>query len=83
MLEEIINMMNELLQEGMAPRNVRAKIEESIKYLEDESKDLETRIGTVIATMDEISNDPNLPVFARTKIWNIVSRLEAVRSNHK
>jgi len=83
MIDEIITLMEELVNERTVPRNVRAKIEEAINNLKDENKDLETRIGTVIATMDEISNDPNLPVYARTKVWNIVSRLEAARSQNK
>jgi len=80
MFEEIINLMNDVMNERSVPKNVRSKIEESIKNLKDESKDPETRIGIVISTMDEISNDPNLPIYARTMIWNIVSRLESLRA---
>ncbi len=82
MFEEIINLMNDVMNERSVPKNVRSKIEESIKNLKDESKDPETRIGIVISTMDEISNDPNLPIYARTMIWNIVSRLESLRAKN-
>jgi len=30
--------------------------------------------------LDEISQDPNCPLFARTKIWNILSQLETISS---
>jgi uncharacterized protein (UPF0147 family) len=29
--------------------------------------------------LDEITNDPNMPMYARTKIWNVVSLLEEKR----
>jgi hypothetical protein len=28
--------------------------------------------------IDEVSNDPNMPVHARTRIWELVSQLETV-----
>jgi len=28
--------------------------------------------------MDEISNDPNIPMYTRTQVWNIVSILESM-----
>ena len=37
------------------------------------------RVSEVIARLDEISNDPNIPVHARTLIWEILSKLEAVK----
>ncbi|MCK4532040.1 MAG: UPF0147 family protein, partial [Candidatus Aenigmarchaeota archaeon] len=34
------------------------------------------RISTVISVLDESSNDPNISLYARTKIWDVVSKLE-------
>jgi len=41
------------------------------------TKNLKIRISTVINTMGEISNDPNIPMYARTQVWNIVSLLDS------
>jgi hypothetical protein len=78
-MKEIIKAMDELMEERGVPRNVRMKIEEAKKVLNDESQEVNVRIATAISIMDEISVDPNLPVYARTKIWNIVSMLEEKR----
>ena len=37
------------------------------------------KASTVISILDEISNDPNIPIHARTLIWNVLSELESVR----
>ncbi|MCK9306499.1 MAG: UPF0147 family protein, partial [Methanoculleus sp.] len=44
----------------------------------DESKSIGLRAATAISMIDEISNDPNMPVHARTRIWELVSQLETV-----
>ena len=47
--------------------------------MEDDSIDLTIRASNAISTLDEISQDPNCPLYARTKIWNAVSVLETIR----
>ena len=78
-MEEIIRAMDELMEERGVPRNVKMKIEEAKNLLRDESQEINVRVASAISIMDEISVDPNLPVYARTKIWNIVSMLEEKR----
>ncbi|MGL6298455.1 MAG: UPF0147 family protein, partial [Methanobacteriaceae archaeon] len=36
--------------------------------------------STVISMLDEISNDPNIPIHARTLIWEILSKLESIKN---
>lgn len=83
MINDVIGMINELIEDRSVPKNVRVRIEEIRTNLENEKEDQSIRIGTSISIMDDISNDPNLPVYARTKIWNIVSVMETIRSNIK
>ena len=37
------------------------------------------KASTVISILDDISNDPNIPIHARILVWNILSELEAVK----
>lgn len=81
MPEEAFNRVNDILQHIMedtsVPRNIRRAAEESKDIL---ARDEETTISasTVISILDEISNDPNIPIHARTLIWNVLSELESV-----
>lgn len=79
MFENIIPLIQQVASDRTVPRNIRTKCEECIKILQDESQGLDIRINSVISTLDEISNDPNIPMYSRTQIWNIVSLLEAAQ----
>ena len=79
MFENIISFIEQVANDRSVPRNIRAKCEESISILNDKSQEEAIRINTVISTMDEISNDPNIPTYTRTQIWNIVSALESMQ----
>jgi len=83
MNEEAFNRVNQILQHIMedtsVPRNIRRAAEESRDILSKEDEEPTIRASTVISILDEISNDPNIPIHARTLIWNILSELESIR----
>jgi len=79
MFEEVINFIQQIANDRTVPRNIRARCDESIKILQNEKEDIAVRVNTVISNMDEISNDPNIPMYTRTQVWNIVSILESVQ----
>jgi hypothetical protein len=37
------------------------------------------RAAQAINILDDISQDPNMPPYTRTRIWNIVSMLEVIK----
>ena len=59
-------------------RNIRRAAEESKNILLKEEEEPTIRASNVISILDEISNDPNIPIHARTLIWNVLSELESV-----
>ncbi len=77
MFEEVIQILDQVSKDRTVPRNIRLKCEESIKILQNDKEELAIRLNTVISTLDELSNDPNIPMYTRTQIWNIVSMLES------
>jgi uncharacterized protein (UPF0147 family) len=79
MFEEVISFIQQVANDRTVPRNIRAKCEESIKILQDEKEDVAVRVNSVISSMDDVSNDPNIPMYTRTQIWNIVSILESMQ----
>jgi len=79
MFENIILRIQQVANDRTVPRNIRTLCEESIRILQNEKDDLAVRVNTVISNMDEISNDPNIPTYTRTQVWNIVSLLESMQ----
>lgn len=83
MNEDAFNRCNQILthimEDTSVPRNIRRAAEESKNILTQEDEEPTIRASTVISILDEISNDPNIPIHARTLIWNVLSELESVR----
>ena len=68
-----LDMLNEDIS---IPRNIRRGADEIKTMLLTESDPLDVRVATATSRLDELANDPNIPLHGRTLIWNIMSRLE-------
>lgn len=78
-LEKVADIMDRVAGDMSVPRNIRKAAEESKKSLKKENDDPVVRAASAISILDEISNDPNIPVHTRTTIWNALSVLETIK----
>lgn len=77
-IEVIINMLSQIAEDLSVPRNIRSSCSECIETLKDDSEEKSVRLNSCIFTLDDVANDPNIPMYTRTQIWNIVSTMEAL-----
>ncbi|WAI01243.1 UPF0147 family protein [Methanogenium organophilum] len=77
-INNCVMMLQHMMEDSTIPRNIRRVADDTRKVLMDESQTLGLRAATAISMIDEISNDPNMPVHARTRIWELVSQLETI-----
>ena len=77
-IDEVCEILEYIAENNTVPRNIREAASDSSKLLKDDEQDQSVRISTVLGKLDEISNDPNIPVHARTLIWEVLSKLEAI-----
>jgi hypothetical protein len=77
-ITQIKQQIDLLLNDNSVPRNVKAALEEAKKALSQEGNEYSQKSSTATYKIDEVSNDINLPPYARTVIWNILSLLESV-----
>ncbi|MHA1651726.1 MAG: UPF0147 family protein [Candidatus Helarchaeota archaeon] len=78
--KQVIHILTSISEDTSVPRNIRRAANEAIASMEDEKIDsLAIRASNAISILDEISQDPNCPLYARTKIWNAVSVLETIK----
>lgn len=79
-MEQVMTLLDKIINDRTVPKNIRKAAEDSKNVLN--SKDApEVKISTAINILDEIINDPNMPMYTRTQIWNVVSLLEEIRRN--
>ena len=77
-IAEVCEILDYIADNNTVPRNIRDAASESSNLLKDEEQDQSIKISTVLGKLDEISNDPNIPVHARTLIWEVLSKLESI-----
>ncbi|MDI6806527.1 MAG: UPF0147 family protein [Candidatus Aenigmarchaeota archaeon] len=76
--QNVFEIMERILKDRTVPKNIRIAVENSKNVLES-SDEPTVKISTAIQILDEVINDPNMPMYTRTHIWNIVSILEEKR----
>ncbi|MFW9855784.1 MAG: UPF0147 family protein [Candidatus Thorarchaeota archaeon] len=87
-MEDKINNVKNLLQQVSSdhsvPKNIRRAAKEALSAIvgknTPDDDPPEVRANLAISILDEISQDPNCPLFARTTIWNVLSLLETISS---
>lgn len=78
-LQQVLQVLKIISEDTSVPRNIRRAANESIDAIgTDKIDSAAVKASNAISILDEISQDPNCPLHARTRIWNAVSILETV-----
>lgn len=71
-------LQNYIVQDTTVPRNIRKAASDAVKSLREKGKENKIKAYSAIEILDAVSNDPNMPMHARTIIWEVLSELERV-----
>jgi len=78
-MEQAMSILNMIADDNTTPRNIRRTAKQAADMLLDESLSVAARAANSIAILGDISQDPNMPMYSRTRIWNAISVLEGIR----
>lgn len=78
-LNKAMIVLNRVAEDNTTPRNIRRTAKQANDLLLDESLSPAARAANAIDLLDQISQDPNMPMYTRTRIWNAISVLEGIR----
>ncbi len=78
-LKQVIDVLDQLSEDTSVPRNIRRGATSAKDRLLQTNDALDVRAASAIFILDELANDPNIPLHGRTLIWNIISQLETVK----
>ena len=73
-----VDILARIVGDDSVPRNIRRAADEAKTRLLDRAEAEAVRAAYAISILDDISNDPNMPLHTRTLIWNVASQLEKV-----
>lgn len=77
-IDNISTGLDMLMEDTSVPRNIRRGAEEIKAMLTDPDQPLDVRKAQALSTLDDMANDPNIPLHGRTLVWNIMSQLETL-----
>ena len=78
-MESALQTLNQLATSHSTPKNFKKTISDLIIELQTEEDSLSVRAVNAISNLDDITQDPNVPSFVRTALWQAVSVLESIR----
>ena len=78
-LNNALSTLNQIATNPSTPRNIRKKIAELIEGLKSGEYSISVRAVNTISLLDDVTQDPNLPSYVRTSLWQAVSTLESIR----
>jgi uncharacterized protein len=77
-IKQCVEVLSRIKDDDTVPRNIRRSADSVKNILLDTKESPAVRAASSISILDEISNDPNIPLHTRTLIWNIASQLETI-----
>lgn len=79
-MTHVVAVLGQIEEDSTVPRNIRSKVKDTLSMLrENDGKTAEIKIDRIIQDLDELGGDPNLPMYTRTQIWEIISTLESLQ----
>ncbi len=82
-VKQITEVLDQLAEDTSVPRNIRRGAKEAKDLLVNPKDALDVRAASASLILDELANDPNIPLHGRTLIWNVISQLEVVSNQKK
>ena len=78
-LNNASSTLNQIATNPSTPRNIRKNIADIVEELKSDEYSISVRAANTISLLDDVTQDPNLPSYVRTSLWQAVSTLESLR----
>lgn len=78
-MKEAIETLNQIATSSSTPKTIKKAVLDMITDLKSEEFSLSVRVANTISLFDDFTQDPNMPSYVRTQLWQAVSKLESIR----
>ena len=78
-LNNATSTLNQIATNPSTPKNIRKNIADLVNELKSDEYSISVRAANTISLLDDITQDPNLPSYVRTSLWQSVSTLQSIR----
>ena len=78
-MKEAIQTFEQITASSSTPKTIKKSITDLIADLNNPEYSLSVRAANTISLLDDVTQDPNMPSYVRTQLWQAVSKLESIR----
>jgi hypothetical protein len=78
-MREAIDTLNQIISSNSTPKTIKKSVTDLIVDLDNQEYSLSVRAANTISLLDDVTQDPNMPSYVRTQLWQAVSKLESIR----
>ena len=78
-LNTAITTLNQIATNPSTPKNIRKTVADIVEELKSDEYSISVRAANTISSLDDVTQDPNMPSYVRTSLWQAVSTLESIR----
>ena len=78
-MKEAIEILSQIAANNSTPKTIKKSLSDLIADLKNEEYSLAVRAANTISLLDDVTQDPNMPSYVRTQLWQAVSKLESIR----
>ena len=78
-LNNAMTTLNQIATNPSTPKNIRKNIATIVEELKSDEYSISVRAANTISSLDDVTQDPNMPSYVRTSLWQAVSTLESIR----
>ena len=78
-MKEAIDTLNLIVSTNSTPKTIKKSVTDLVAGLVKEENSLSVRAANTISLLDDVTQDPNMPSYVRTQLWQAVSKLESIR----
>ena len=78
-MKEAVDTLNLIISTNSTPKTIKKSISDLVVDLVKEEYSLSVRAANTISLLDDVTQDPNMPSYVRTQLWQAVSKLESIR----
>ena len=78
-LNNAMTTLSQIATNPSTPKNIRKNIADIIEELKSDEYSVSVRAANTISSLDDVTQDPNMPSYVSTSLWQAVSTLESIR----
>ncbi len=78
-LNTAIKTLEEIASNPSTPKNIKKHLTDLVVELRKQDYPVAVRAANAISSLDEITQDANMPSYVRVTLWQAVSALERIR----